>query len=318
MNSQESENKAWYRDFCSRKNALPVFMQAWYLDAVCEGGEWEVILIREGEELIAAYTYFVKQKMGFKYITMPPFVKVMGPYISSRYRGLKKSHQLLEQLITQLPKVDCIKQDFHYSVSNWLPFYWSGFKQSGRYTYLIDISDMHIVYGSINRNMKRNIEKAKSQLRLGTDLPIEEFYAINKMSFDRQGISIPYSLDQLKKHDEALAAQNARKIFYAIDRKRQIHSASYLIWDQNSSYYHLSGDNPDLRQSGAGIFLIWEAIRYSCNQLGLQTFDFEGSMLKPVEQIRRQFGAKQQHYARIWQYNSKLYHFIDWLQGKAW
>lgn len=293
-------------------------MQAWYLDAVCDGGEWEVSLIREGEELVAAYTYFVKQKMGFKYITMPPFVKVMGPYISSKYRDLKKSHQLLEQFIAQLPNLDCIKQDLHYSVSNWLPFHWADFKQSGRYTYLIDLSDLELVFSNINRNMKRNIRKAANQLSVKQDLPIEEFYAINKMSFDRQGISIPYNLDQLKKHDAALAAKNARKIFYAVDEQGQIHSASYLIWDQSSSYYHLSGDDPNLRQSGAGILLIWEAIQYSCNELGLQTFDFEGSMLKPVEQIRRQFGAQQQHYTRIWQYNSRWYHFIDWLQGKAW
>ena len=315
---QDSANKKQYSVFSQKEKGLPVFMKAWYLDTVCDGGNWDVVIEKEGEEIIASLVYFQKQKLGLRYLTMPPFVKVMGPYIKPAYRSLKESHRLLEKLIGQLPKVDCIKQDLHYSNANWLPFNWAGFQQTSRYTYLLELDDLDAVFKNINRNMRRNIKKAQSQLIVKRDLPLETFYEINKMSFDRQGIGIPYSFEQLKKHDEALASHKARQIFYAEDQNGQIHSAAYLIWDEYSSYYHLSGDNPSLRQSGAGILLIWEAIQFTKNELGLNIFDFEGSMIKPVEQIRRQFGAKQQPYSRVWKYNSKLYYLLDLLQGKAW
>lgn len=60
------------------------------------------------------------------------------------------------------------------------------------------------------------------------------------------------------------------------------------------------------RNNGAGILLIWEAIRFTKENLGLDTFDFEGSMLPNVEAIRRQFGAVQVPYFTVWKYNSSL------------
>lgn len=310
----ESTNKTAYRFFCSEEKALPIFFKDWYLDSVCIAGEWDVALVHKEGKIIAAMPWFLKRNMGFSYITMPPFVKWMGPYIKEEYRVLKEEQPILETLIQQLPKVDGFKQNFHYSIQNWLPFYWANFKQSSRYTYILHVADLDLVYSGINRNMRRNIKKAKAKLQLRNSDDIEQFYRINKMSFDRQNIPIPYSLEQLKKHDQALAKNNARQIFFAEDEKGQIHSAAYLIWDGTTSYYHLSGDHPELRQSGGGILLIWEAIQFTKNELGLNRFDFEGSMLKSVEQIRRQFGAKQQPYFYIWKYYSKWYQFVDFIK----
>ena len=191
---QEGNKKTLYRAFCQQEQNLPVFMQDWYLDAVCQEGHWDVALVNEGEEIIATLVYFIKKKWGFTYITMPPFVKVMGPYICPAYRGLKYSHQILEALISQLPKVDGIIQDFHYDVQNWLPFHWEGYRQSSRYTYILYLRYLDAVYENINRNMRRNIKKAQSQLTVRHDLSVEQFYEINRMSFESQGIAIQYSL----------------------------------------------------------------------------------------------------------------------------
>ena len=135
------------------------------------------------------------------------------------------------------------------------------------------------------------------------------------MSFDRQAISIFYPFDFLENYDEALARKEARKIFFAIDENGEIHAVSYLIWDNNRSYYHLAGENPKFRGSGASIFLTWEAIKYTKEELGLNIFDFEGSMLQPIEAIRRQFGAKQLPYFRVWKYNSTLFQILNWLKS---
>jgi hypothetical protein len=70
-----------YRDFCRTAPDVPVFAQPWYLDACSEGGAWDVALAEENGHVVAALPYFYKQKGLFRYATMPPFVKWLGPYI---------------------------------------------------------------------------------------------------------------------------------------------------------------------------------------------------------------------------------------------
>lgn len=308
------DTKVKYQRYCQSHPSIPIYIQPWYLNAVIPPGAWDVVLSYKGEELVGALPFFHKQKYGFHYVTMPPFVKFMGPHIAPDWKALKFEHAILSDLIEQLPPMAGWKQNFHYDISNWLPFYWQGYSQMTRYTYTIELDNLDDVYNGINRNMRRNIKKAKESLSVKEGLSPEAFYRINQLSFDRQEVSMPYGLATFLKHDAALAENQARTIFYAVDEQNKIHSAAYLIWDQQSSYYHLSGDDPALRQSGAGILLIWEAIRYTKEVLGLNRFDFEGSMIPQIEKIRLQFGAKQQPYFYIWKYNSKSYYWLDTFQ----
>ncbi len=306
------KNKDKYQQFCEQ-NKLPVFAQPWHLDALCFDGVWDVAIAEEDGEIQAVLPYFIKQKLVFRYITMPLFTKYLGPFFAKNY-NLTEQHHILKQLITQLPKVHAFHQNFHPGISNWLPFYWAGYQQTTRYTYRIHLDDLNKVFENINRNMRRNIKKAQSQLIITHDNSPEAFYNINRLSFDRQGIRIPYTLKQFLKHDAALAAHDARQIFFAKEESGRIHSAAYLIWDARSSYYHLSGDDPKLRNSGAGILLVWEAIRFTKEKLGLEIFDFEGSMIQTVEFIRRQFGATQTPYFYIWKYNLMLFELLKFIK----
>jgi len=308
--------KAFYRDFCSAAPDVPVFAQPWYLDACAADGNWDVVLAHEAGRVVAALPYFFKQKGPFRYITMPPFVKMLGPYLLPEFRGvLKKEHGLLDKLIRQLPNFAAFKQNFYPTATNWLPFYWRGFRQTTYYTYrLHGLHHLAQLEAGLNRNLRRNIQKARQLVRVVHDLPPEEFFRLNKLSFDRQELALPYSWAQFARHDAALAAHGARQFFFAVDAQGRVHSAAYLIWDQQAAYYHLSGDDPALRASGAGILLVWEAICYASEVLGLACFDFEGSMLPAVERIRVQFGAVQTPYSFVWKYNSRTFELLEKLK----
>ena len=310
-----NDQRAAYRRFCREQPHLPVFVQDWYLDAVCEGGTWNAAVVEENGKVIAALPYFLKKKGPLQYVTMPPFTKHMGPLLHPDYNELKDQHKLYKLLIDKLPPLSSFKQNFTWQASNWIPFYWKGFAQTTRYTYQLDLQDIDQVYRNFNRNIRRNIKKAQQQVKVEIKEDLEHFYLMNQLSYERQGLPIPYSLEQLRRHDEALSTHQSRAIFFATDPMGQTHSAAYLIWDRQSSYYHLSGDDTDLRQSGAGILLAWEAIRYTAEILALPLFDFEGSMMPNVERIRRQFGARQQPYFFVWRYSSKLMEWMDALKG---
>ncbi|MDB5235671.1 MAG: hypothetical protein JWR44_2664 [Hymenobacter sp.] len=308
--------KTQYRDFCTTAPDVPVFAQPWYLDACGEGGAWDVALAEEDGRVVAALPYFFKQKGPFRYATMPPFVKWLGPYLLPEYRGvLKKEHGLLEELLKQLPAFAAFKQNFYPTATNWLPFYWQQFRQTTYYTYRLNrLQDLGQIEAGLNRNVRRNIQKAQQQVRVIHNLSAAQFYHINRLSFDRQKLPMPYSEAQFQRLDAALAANGARQMFFAVDAQERIHSAAYLIWDKQAAYYHLSGDDPALRDSGAGILLIWEAIRYASEVLGLACFDFEGSMLPAVERIRVQFGAVQKPYFFVWKYNSRVFELLEKLK----
>ncbi len=304
-----SDNKSDYVHYCQTAEDVPIFFECWYLDSVCA---WEALVVKKGKATIGVMPYFLKRRMGMRYIIMPPFVKFLGPHLLPAYRTAKYEHLIFELLLEHLPKIDGFKQNFSPLISNWLPFYWRGFQQTTFYTYrLNNLQNLTAIFDGFNRNIKRNIKKAEAQLTVLEDLPPKLFYTINQKSFDRQNMAMPYSLAQFLKHDAALSLYQARKIFYAVDEQQQIHAVAYLIWDKQSSYYHLSGDDPKLRSSGAGILLIWKAIQYTAHQLKLNTFDFEGSMIPAVERIRIQFGATQAPYFFIWKHYSTRYQWLD-------
>ena len=304
-----------YRDFCRTAPDVPVFAQPWYLDACAEGGAWDVVLAHDNGRVVAAMPYFHKRKGPFRYVTMPPFVKMLGPYLLPEFRGvLKKEHGLLEELIRQLPAFAAFKQNFYPTVTNWLPFYWQGFRQTTYYTYRLALPDLARLEAGLSTRFRRDIRLARQRVRVVHDLPLATFYAVNRLSFVRQGLAVPYSEAQFRHHDAALAAQGARQLFFAIDDEDRVHSVAYLIWDATTAYYHLSGDDPALRTSGAGLLLVWEAIRYAREVLGLACFDFEGSMLPGVERIRVRFGAVQTPYFFVWKYNSRAFELLEKLK----
>lgn len=308
--------KARYRGFCATAPDVPVFAQPWYLDACCDGGTWNVVLAEEAGRVVAALPYFEKQKGPFRYGTMPLFVKWLGPYLLPEFRGnLQKEHSLLADLIRQLPALAAFKQNFYPSLSNWLPFYWEQYEQTTYYTYRLDLrQEQAQLEAGLGTGIRRDIRLARQRVRVVHDLPVTTLYAVNQLSFKRQGLQAPYSEAQFLQLDAALTAQGARQLFFAVDAQERLHSVVYLIWDATTAYYHLAGDDPALRASGAGVLLAWEAICYARDVLGRQCFDFEGSMLPGVERMRTRFGAVQTPYFFVWKYNSRAFELLEKLK----
>lgn len=299
-----------YRKLCEDESSIPIFSRYWWLDAVC-GDAWDVCLVEKGGQIVASMPYHIKRRRGFTFITQPPLTQTLGPWLRpsdakySNRLALEKEH--LTGLIDELPRFDYFAQNWHYDNKNWLPFYWRGFKQTTRYTYVIDhLMDLDRVYSEFSSSYRNKIRKASGVVQVVDDLGLSVFFDINRLTFERQGLKIPYSFGFLQKKDDILHRRGERKIFFARDDHGKVHSALYLIWDGQSSYVHMVGEDPALRSSGAGILLIWEAIRFTAEVLGLDKFDFEGSMIEGVERVRRDCGAKQIPYFSISKTPSRL------------
>ena len=306
-------NKKRYEHFCETQDDLPIFYQHWYLDVVCGEVNWEVLLAEKGGKIVAVFPYFIKHLGPFSYVTMPMLCKFMGPYLIPEYRNSRHERRIIKNLIEQLPNFSYFNQSCHYDLKDWLPFHWKNFIQTTKYSYTIEgLDDLEKVLSGFVADYRNNkLKKANQLVSLSYDRSLEEFYTVSKMSFDRQKMSFPISFDFVKKYDAVLEKHQSRKIFFAVDKAGQIHSVVYLIWDERSAYFLIAGDDPKLRSSGASIFLVWEAIQFTKNTLGLDCFDFLGSMIPSIEKVRRNFGARQKPYFEIKKYNSLIFKILD-------
>lgn len=300
-----------YRKFSEETADIPIFSKSWWLDAVAGEENWNVVLVEKGGQIRASMPYVIKPKLHYKIMTMPVLTQTLGPYIKyphgQKYvQRISYEKEVCNALLQQLPDCAYFIQNFHYSITNWLPFYWANYKQTTRYTYVIEnLTDLDGIYKNFRSNIKTDIRKAQKKITvLKKNDALTSLYEMVSMTFERQGKQPPYTYEQLQRLDQACADHNCRAIFVAEDENGQIHSAIYVIWDAQSAYYLIGGGNPKLRSSGANSLLIWEAIHYVSNKT--KRFDFEGSMHEPIERFFRAFGAVQKPYYQISKVNSKL------------
>lgn len=303
--------KARYAALSEAEPSIPLFCRPWWLDAVAGENNWDVVLVEKDGVLQACMPFVLKKRYGFRLIGQPILTQHLGPWI--RPAPAKYATELARQkdfygaLIAQLPEFDHFLQNWSSARDNWLPFFWKGFKQTTRYTYALqNLSDEKHIWDGFQPNIRTDIRKASTRfnVQVRTDLGIADFYELNKLVFERQAIPVPYSLEQLQRLDQACTERDCRRIFVAEDGEGRRHAAVYLVWDENSAYYLMGGGDPELRNSGATSLCMWEAIRFAATVT--KRFDFEGSMLEPVERFFRGFGAVQVPYFSISKTPSRL------------
>lgn len=303
-------NKELYIELCENQPTIPIFSQPWWLDCVAGQNNWDVALVSEKNKIKASMPYVQTTKMGMTILNMPKLTQTLGPWIApntlNEYKRLSLEKKLLTELISQLPNFSQYQQNWHHSRTNWLPFYWHGFEQSTNYTYVLsDLKDLAVLFKSFASNVKGDIKKAENRFKLEVKVnpDLEEFIELNKMVFKRQGKALPYTEDFVRQLDKVCTERKCRRIFIAKDEQGRNHAGVYIIWDRNSAYYIMGGGDPEMRNSGATSLCMWNAIQFASQVT--QKFDFEGSMLEPVERFFRAFGAKQTPYFSVKKTNSK-------------
>lgn len=314
-----STNKVKYRALCSQEPSIPLFSQAWWLDAVV-GDAWDVALLEQEGIIAASLPYTISTRLGLTLIGQPILTPNLGPWLRSggarSARRLAKEKKLLQGLYQLLPAFSQYNQNWYCERTNWLPLYWMGYEQSTRYTYRIEqLEDLEAVWSGFDTNIRSDIRKAekKFSLQVRTDCSIESFLALNKKVFERQSLAVPYSQDVVRAIYAAAQSQKACKLFVAVDEQGRQHAGVFILWDSNSAYYLLGGGDPDLRNSGATSLCMWRAIQFAATVT--KKFDFEGSMIEPVERFFRGFGATQAPYSVITKTNSKVIRILHFLRA---
>jgi hypothetical protein len=278
-----------------------IFEQPWWLDVVAPG-RWGEAIVKRGDQVVARLPYAQRRRLGLDTIGQPPFTQTLGPWLApmdGKYaRRLETQKKLLGELIDQLPSFDFYRQSFAPALTNWLPFYWAGFDATVRYTYRIeDLTDLDRVKSEFQDHVRRGLRKAEKAVEVDDDYPLDELLRLNEQTYARQGVPSPDDPELVRRLDAACAARGARRIFGAVDSQGRAHAALFIAWDERTCYALINARDPELQTHGSNTMLYWEAIRFA-SQVS-RTFDFEGSMLEPIEHYFRGFGGRQTPYFSV-------------------
>lgn len=292
-----------YDNFVESSPQGSLFHKSWWLEAAAQRN-YKILTVKRNGEISAAWPITFKKAAGLNMIIMPQLTPKNGimfaPSQKMKYSDqISDEMDLISELIKMLPKHSLFYQRFSYEFTDWLPFYWSGFSQTTRYSYVIeDLSDLGKVWDNIRYNTKRKINMAqKHGIKIVTDLSLDKLLDLNEMTYKRQKLAVPYSREYVYRIDEACRERNAGKMFFAVDGDGRIHAAVYIIYDRKSAYYLIGGGDPSINNCGAQFLALWEAIKFAATVSG--SFDFEGSMHKNIESVFRGYGGIQKSYMEI-------------------
>lgn len=281
------------------------------MDAVCVKGGWDVILeFSASKALIGVLVYHHRRYWGFNLILPSPMTAYNGIYILYPDKALKNNfrkghytYKITSALIDRLPKHSLYYQQYHYDYDNWLAMFWKGYKETCRYTYLIDTSQgRELVWNNLKHTVQKDIEKAEQQCTL-VELDMETYLDEAEKAFAEKKKALPANKAVLRKLYENLYPGGQLEIKAAKhDETGEILSAQAIVLDSNTSYAIACfyKNRPYIRTTLS--YIIWESM-FSREE---QIFDFEGSILEGVEQYIRSFGGVLTPHHRIYKVNNPL------------
>lgn len=290
-------HKDKYRLLCDTEKNMPIFSRDWWLDTVCGEKNWDILLIEQKGRIQASLPLYIPHT---GIVSMPSYTQTLGPWFApsspdTKYTTeLGRRQEFCKYFTGQLQHHSSFLQNFNYAITDWLPFYWAGYQQTTRYTYLLkNIRNEQAVWENMSPNIRRNITKAqkKHSITIKKGIPVDEFLAIQAQTFDRQNIRIKEDTHVLKELISICRNRKQGDLWGGYDAQGHLHAAAFVVWQDHSAYYLAGGGNPDYRESGAQSLVLWECIRFVSQFTAL--FDFEGSMLPGVERFFREFGAVQ-------------------------
>ena len=106
-----NSNKLTYKQLCEEHPEIPLFSQYWWMEAVCVGGQWDVLFVRDAnEKIIASMPFFLKRKWGLRYILQPVLTQTNGVWIDypaeqTENERLSYEKKICNDIISQLDKL---------------------------------------------------------------------------------------------------------------------------------------------------------------------------------------------------------------------
>ncbi|MBR1922875.1 MAG: GNAT family N-acetyltransferase [Paludibacteraceae bacterium] len=314
--------KEQYAEWCKDQPAMPIFMQPWWLDAVCAGKGWNVLLYihPRSERILAALPYLTGKRWWMHFVLMPQQTQIGGIWLDHSLLNADGSTWDKETLQTicqyffdQLLSLRLHYYYQRYAIGNPCPAILQqlGMKTRERYTYRIeDLTDLDKVVARFSNNKKRQLTKALSLHAERGKMNVEDFYRFHRDCLAARRKTISYSREFLLVLERKARRLNCGEIVSIHNADGQVYAAAFVVWDNRTLYYLIPAFDSAYSHSGASALLVLECIKLA-REKGV-AFDFEGSMIRGVAKHYKQFGSERVTYYEVEKFYRPLFAIPYW------
>ena len=291
----EDEWSLW-DDFVDESPGGTLFHKSFWLKA--SGRSFVIYGYFRGKELYAGIALSCRAKFGIRVAQQPeltPYSGVLFKERDAKYVSKLGAEKEASRKIAQRLKSDfhLVRLYFSPGPVDLQPFIWEGFSPGIMYTYIIQLDkSLEDIWKAMEDNVRNHIRKARKDgitITKGDDF--NQTINLVEKTFARQNTKV-HDQPTVSSYNEVLAERSQCKSFLAKDKDGDYIAAAYIVWDNRRSYYLLGGYDSEKSHSGALALVLWEAIEFTKQELGLEEFDFEGSMVPQLERFFRGFGGQ--------------------------
>lgn len=311
-------NKERYIEWVGQQEYVPIYMQPWWMDAVCAGKKWNVLLAEDANgRILGVMPYLLRRRAWFNYIIMPQETPIGGIWVTAdttadKWQTAEVCRQIKEQL-------DGMHLAYYYQ--KYLPgslcvdaMRGLGFKTQERVTYRVDdLSNPEALVASFSKNKRRQLQKAQALgLHVERGMNPEDFYRFHKNCLLARKRQISYTREFLLVLERKAKRLGQCEIISICNAEGQPYAAAFLVWDLHYMYFLIPTYDPAFHDSGAGALLVLEAMKLAREKK--VHFDFEGSMERGTAEHYRQFGSTPVKYFAVEKYYRPIFRLAIWFQ----
>ena len=247
-----------------------------------------------GGSLRGGFCVYEERKFGLRVLRNPPYTRQVGPFYELRATNpaarTDEQRAVVEAMAEHLASSGAavVSLGLSLGITDCIPFCWRGWKVVPHYTYRIALAqDKDTLLAALSRERRNDIRKAQKDgltLEEAVDTSamrtlVLESFTRNDKSFPQMHMGLIFSAFPPGESGYCLISRaNGRPV-----------AGVYVVHDTRTAYY-LMGGYAEGAHHGAGALAVWHAI-LRAKEMGLEVFDFEGSVIPPIERYFRAFGG---------------------------
>lgn len=273
-----------------------IFCQTGFLEALSSAPR--LATLRSGAELVAGAVIVpdsARTSTRIRCVTAPyRYTLYQGVLRSARLANLpvhRRVPQTLEVVNTLLESLEeqCETINFclHHNFRDARGFKWfrhddgGGVKMRVQYTGILrlpDAPELDACLADVRKVRRQECRKAMAsgfEVEQTNDVP--GFLEVYAQTFARQDITLADdALEQLEAIVRQALDMGFGRLLTCHTSDGEDASMALFLHDDTTAYYHCAANRPELRSSGASSLLMFEALRRSKDELGLDQMDFVG------------------------------------------
>lgn len=286
--------KEAYLQLCTEQKDIPLFMQPWWLEAVCAGYEWQALMSYDSEGApIAACVYMIKKCLRMRYATLPPMCYNSCVWIKDTVADDEDTlRHILADFEQQLHQEKFAYFKTLFNTESKLP---KLMEQQKYYRRLMpaykmqDLTNLDNMLANYSKSAKKELQQALT-LQADWNIEAEDFYKIYESQFTAKGKEAPYSREfLLVLYKKSQRLENSQ-LLAVRNQAGEIKAAAMLIWSEQCMYILMPYFAEDAQASGAQALLYWEAQKFASKKVS--RFDFCTTWKRRKASIARQYGGK--------------------------